>query len=608
MYVQIKNSWSQKFGNAGFIKVARGIGCAGVASGNTNTYGDMGDYRCPHKCDLATRSGRTVRQIASLKELYALQSESLQHVVLRPGNYSIGVSSDIPWPNTSCPRHGLKHAALFNFSGSDNVYDLSGATIEFDVKVLKQYPCLHGPHGIGSVLGGSRNVWLGLRWNDVAPLDGSLDYGGFYPGSGSSFIVQGRGHVFDGLSISLRGSGTYGFGALYGKGKNNDLPGVLKSKRALLTIIGAADLVIRNAVLDNSAFGHVVDIHDKAAGDNELPHTNNLTFVNVTVIGEVRTTEDMLQHGVGGVDRHGVPFRVTYNGTTYAGSDGAGIEGAKGQAAFAPVFNRNMDRTDHCVGPIAKGKAFALTEDGFRNYDNVGLVTLINCTAIQTRCGICLMSAPPVDPSLRSGTSVDGLTVRSVAPHGWAACDVGESNASHPELGESFQPSSNSRLTRCAGDATFVPLLTIQATHISEPPTNVSADVELLLPEAGRDYARTYDSLAIVDGNSHFVRLWGRAEAAASALAAGLKVYVGGVSIGGADVDPQGRGARTHDVVLCNLLPVPVLLSNQTSNVRVWSVGNVTDRGQGNKVVRLANSQQAPTVCNALKPNVHNRG
>ena len=87
-----------------------------------------------------------------------------------------------------------------------------------------------------------------------------------------------------------------------------------------------------------------------------------------------------------------------------------------------------------------------------------------------------------------------------------------------------------------------------------------------------------------------------------------MKVYVGGVSIGGADVDPQGRGARTHDVVLCNLLPVPVLLSNQTSNVRVWSVGNVTDRGQGNKVVRLANSQQAPTVCNALKPNVHNRG
>jgi cathepsin L len=49
-YWQIKNSWSQKFGNAGFIKVARGIECAGISSGNTNTYGDMADYRCPHKC------------------------------------------------------------------------------------------------------------------------------------------------------------------------------------------------------------------------------------------------------------------------------------------------------------------------------------------------------------------------------------------------------------------------------------------------------------------------------------------------------------------------------------------------------------------------------
>jgi hypothetical protein len=49
-YWHIKNSWSQKFGNAGFIKVARGIECAGVSSGNTNTYANPSDYRCPHNC------------------------------------------------------------------------------------------------------------------------------------------------------------------------------------------------------------------------------------------------------------------------------------------------------------------------------------------------------------------------------------------------------------------------------------------------------------------------------------------------------------------------------------------------------------------------------
>ena len=45
-YWLIKNSWSAAFGNAGFIKVARGVGCAHVdgSTGALFTYGDASGY------------------------------------------------------------------------------------------------------------------------------------------------------------------------------------------------------------------------------------------------------------------------------------------------------------------------------------------------------------------------------------------------------------------------------------------------------------------------------------------------------------------------------------------------------------------------------------
>jgi hypothetical protein len=392
------------------------------------------------------------------------------------------------------------------------------------------------------------------------------------------------------VSISLRGSGSYGVGALYGKGKNNAMPGVVKSKRAVLGIEGCADTIIRNSVLDNSAFGHLMHIHDKASG-SPLPHTQNLTIVNCTMRGEVRTTDDLLHNGVGGVDRHGVPFRVSYNGTLYAGGPAGAVTGGVGQSAFAPVFAHSLDRTDHCVGPIAAGRAIALTENGYRFYANVGLVSFLNCTATQTRGGLALGSGI-------GGAIADQVTVRSTAPHGFAACAVGASGgAQHTELGESYQPPSHARLTRCAGDATYLPLLTIQPTEAHQAVTNVSADIELLSPEDGRGYSRTYDSLAIVTGTSHVLRLWG--SGGASAVSAGLKIYVG------YDVT-DGQEAGRYDasnLSLCNLLPVPVVLGNRSKNVRCWSVGKVLDQGQHNTVVSLTTGHRPPE-CDPLAPVV----
>ena len=166
------------------------------------------------------------------------------------------------------------------------------------------------------------------------------------------------------------------------------------------------------------------------------------------------------------------------------------------------------------------------------------------------------------------------------------------------ELGESFQPPSNSRLTRSAGDATYVPLLTIAPDTSHDLPVNISADIQLLAPDyaGGHDYARTFDSLAIIEGSSHHIRLWDRSpDAGNSALAAGLRIYVG-LPVG----DAAHRGVS--NVTLCNLLPVPVLLDNRSSHIRVWSVGRVIDMGQENAVVQLDKGLKPPAVCGPLAP------
>ena len=71
----------------------------------------------------------------------------------------------------SPPPKPVPCACLFNFSGSNMVWNMHGVTIEFDTSVMALWG-VSGPHNLGSVFGGSNNVWRGLTWRDVPPEGG----------------------------------------------------------------------------------------------------------------------------------------------------------------------------------------------------------------------------------------------------------------------------------------------------------------------------------------------------------------------------------------------------------------------------------------------------
>jgi hypothetical protein len=544
--------------------------------------------------------------ISSIRELFSLQNVSSLTVVMAPGTYRIDSNSSHDfggWPHLRCPampEHRCEVACLFNFSGSDMIWELSGVVIEMDASVFSEWEGPHGwgPHNVGSVFGGRRNTWRGLTWRDVPPSDGSLNYPGFFPGSGAFFTLTGRGHILERMTISLRGSGLYGYGALYGKGGTHTA-GVDISKRSLLSINSCADTVVRSCVFENAAFGHIIHLHDAPPNTTQI-HTENVTVRDTIIRGQTRTTDDLLANPVGGSDKYGIPWRISYNGTLFAGGPPGAVRGGHSAAAFAPIWREKLDghvAGGRCPGPLAKGVAYALTECGLRFYSNVGFARILNVSNEATRCGACFGAGI-------GGVAVDGLRLKGIAPHGYGACNLGATREKSPELGENIQPPSHSRVTRSSADATYVPLLII---NNAPPPTDVVADVELLPPVSqDSSYGRTSDQLAVITGSDHVVRLWGGARAGASALAAGQRVYVGQTMNSShcwnQNKKHTGCFVMTTNVSLCNLLPVPVLLSPLVTGSRVWSAGVVVDAGTGNRIVRLNSTtqKQLPPECQPI--------
>ena len=167
-------------------------------------------------------------------------------------------------------------------------------------------------------------------------------------GGGTNIRIRGDDNLIVGLKVTVRGSFPYGYGAMFGIGRNHSFK---LSKHAGILVTG------KNTVLDGvevyqQAFCHGIFMQSPA---------DNTVIRNSLVEGVMRATNDMHAE----TDPNSLPYKYNY------------------QMPFSIVGSRNEPGT-----PIPKDHMFTLTEDGIRIYRDGGSVTVENTTVKKTRGGI----------------------------------------------------------------------------------------------------------------------------------------------------------------------------------------------------------------------------
>lgn len=291
--------------------------------------------------------------ITSMKELADYAAKSGNTVRMKPGVYQLGdlLTEEVIAERTKEARK-KKDAALFEFSGRSNIFDLTGVTIEVDTRLLSAFK---GCYIREFLITGNRNTIRGLTVTDIG--DQPTDRGG------NSLSVHGDNNTLENLTLNIRGSFPYGYGDLLGKGSKNIVQG---RKHSGLLICGTNTRLLGCKVITR-AFGHAFFIQGGI----------NTYFENCYAEGEMRPTDEML----------------------------AETEGPAFENDFASVYRPNV---------IQPGYMKSLNECGFRTYGSggpekrkTGKVTLVNCTAKNVRVGFALSANEKTDPvDLKNCTAI----------------------------------------------------------------------------------------------------------------------------------------------------------------------------------------------------------
>ena len=516
-------------------------------------------------CFFLSQNTFAQQTISSLAEFIELQDASNQNIKMQPGTYHISSSSKSLFDGEDW-RINVEGTwpGLFNFTGSNNTFDLSGVTFTFDSTIINEMRNL--AHGNLVELGGSNNEWIGFNLQELPGDDGT--YGVYINVSGGTVMqITGSGHEFQDLTVKARYSHPYGFGSIYGKTGSSagSLPGSRLGKKSGLLLTELTDSTFDNVLVDHSAFGHTLFFNGPIDG---------VEMDNVTVIAESRSTNELRDNGIDGTDRNGVPFGLNYNGTI--------LTGAADNNDFFNFFNtNNLDRCQSLgsgfqVGPIREDFQYSLAEGAFRGYTQDAIEGLIirNVTVTGARSGIALDVAGP-------GLQVEGMTVRGIAGHGVPACD-GAWNSANGGEGDAtaYGVPSYAVVKAAQADAAYSTVL-----ELSGDRTNVTADIEILDPENGYLRPSGSTALALISGSDHDLRLWKRD---GNALAEDLVIKVG--------------NNATSGLLLCNMTEQGVTLSNNVTNSTIYSIGDVSDSSNGsNTIIRVTDLSEEPNACSALR-------
>lgn len=277
--------------------------------------------------------------VSSLEELARVAALSDQEVKMTPGVYRL---ADFIPLGTIEERRKRKQWQFITFSGSRNVFDLTGVTIELDT-ALRQ--ALRSPiHTDEFLISGVDNTFQGLTITSTG--DGRA-HGGAVLG------VAGEGNTLRGCTIHVEGSSPYGYGDLFGKGGH---------KHSGVHITGSRSRFIGCKVF-TKAFGHAFYLQDDC---------DDVSFEDCHAEGVMRSTDEML------AETSGMAFERGFIGE---------------------VVNRSG------TARIQPGYMKALSEDGFRTYHTHRNLSLKNCTAKHMRGGFELRTktAPRLENCTATG-------------------------------------------------------------------------------------------------------------------------------------------------------------------------------------------------------------
>lgn len=410
------------------------------------------------------RADDTVTQVGSLRELAEAAAGNNRTIRMSPGVYQM--ADYLTEPVLEAIRAGVDRSLprppvpMFVFRGNGNRIDLKGVILEIDTSLYQKIP--QGGYTRCLIVAGKGNRIAGLSIRNTGPGD---------QGSGGNILsVAGEDNTLEDVTLTVVGSFPYGYGDLLGKGG----PGwVALQKQSGIQVLGNRS-VLRRCKVTSRAFGHCFYIQE--GGDIRLEDCH--------AEGATRNTSEMLR------DKEGPAFA---NG-------------------FRSVY-LNRDGFYQIVGGYTK----SLSEDGFRTYGSAGTVTLLNCTATNTRAGFEIGNK---DDSPKK-TIVEGCVARG--------CE------------RAFLLGSRVVVRRSSGDITHGPLLYLRGGN--------GSDIELELA-AGAPVS-TVHALATIAGSGHRVVLSGPGAAGAGP---GLPVLLGYGMPEHAEMSSPIRPAGATDIQLTNNL------------------------------------------------------
>lgn len=259
--------------------------------------------------------------VSSLAELAQAAAQSGQTVTMRPGVYRL---IDFIPLSSIAERRKRKEFSFLTFSGSNNVFDLSGVTIEEDTALRG---ALHAPiHTDEFVITGSHNTLQGLTITNVG--DGKAQ-------GGALLGITGSGNTVRDCTLRVQGSAPYGYGDLFGKGG---------LKHSGMHITGNGTRILGCEVY-TKAFGHAFYVQEDAS---------DVHFEDCHAEGVMRPTDEIL------TETRGMAFDRKFR---------TEMKNRSGEARILPGYMK------------------ALSEDGFRTYGQHKNLTLKNCTAKNMRGG-----------------------------------------------------------------------------------------------------------------------------------------------------------------------------------------------------------------------------